>query len=71
VYELFVSVCPVVFPTTLADTDLARALLQQIAPISARDAVHAAVMRNHSIEWIATFDRGFEHVPGIRRFDLG
>jgi len=70
VYDLFVSVCPVVFPTSLADTDRARALIQEISQISARNAVHAAVMLNHSIEWIATFDRGFEQVPGIRRFGL-
>jgi len=71
VYDLFASICPVVFPTTLADTDRARALIQEISQISARDAVHAAVMGNHLLEWIATFDRGFDHVPGIRRFELG
>jgi predicted nucleic acid-binding protein len=36
----------------------------------ARDAVHAAVMINHRIEWIATFDAGFGKVSGISRFDL-
>jgi predicted nucleic acid-binding protein len=28
----------------------------------------AAVMLNHSIEWIATFDAGFDRVAGVRRF---
>jgi predicted nucleic acid-binding protein len=35
---------------------------------SARDAIHAAVMLNRGIEWIATFDADFDRVPGIRRF---
>jgi predicted nucleic acid-binding protein len=38
--------------------------------ISARDAVHAAVMLNHEIGSIATFDAGFDQVPGIRRMKL-
>ncbi|MBI4874337.1 MAG: type II toxin-antitoxin system VapC family toxin [Acidobacteria bacterium] len=70
VYDLFVGVCPVVLPITLADTDQALALLREIPQISARDAVHAAVMRNHSVECVATFDQDFDRVPGIRRLDL-
>lgn len=70
VYDLFVQVCPVVFEITLADTDLARDLLLTTDDISARDAVHAAVMLNHGVESIATFDEGFDRVPGVRRFDL-
>jgi predicted nucleic acid-binding protein len=38
--------------------------------LSARDAVHAAVMINHEVEWIASFDVAFERVPGVRRFEL-
>ena len=70
VYDLFVGICPVVLPVTLADTDRARGLLRSVAGISARDAVHAAVMLNHGIQLIATFDSGFDRVPGIRRVDL-
>ena len=70
VYDLFVQVCPLVLNVTLADTDRARDLLAGIERLSARDAVHAAVMLNHEVEWIATFDRGFDLAPGLRRFDL-
>jgi uncharacterized protein len=70
VYELFVQVCPVVLGVTLADTDRARDLLGETQGISAREAIHAAVMLNHDVEWIASFDGGFDHVPGIRRVDL-
>jgi predicted nucleic acid-binding protein len=70
VYDLFVEVCPVVLGVTLADTDRARDLLAAVHGISARDAVHAGVMLNHGIEWIATYDAGFDQVAGVRRLDL-
>ncbi len=70
VYDLFVQVCPTVLPVTLADTDLAKALLSTGQGVSARDAVHAAVMRNHAITHVATFDTGFDRVPGIERLAL-
>ena len=70
VYNLFVEVCPVVLPVSLADTDRSRDLLQNCEGISARDAVHAAVMLNHGIRLIATFDQGFDHIAGIARVDL-
>ncbi len=67
VYDLFIEICPVVLGVTLADTDRARDLLSAVDGISARDAVHAGVMLNHEIEWIATYDSGFDRIPGIRR----
>ena len=70
VYDLFVQLCPVVLPVTLADTDRARRLATDIEGISVRDAIHAAVMLNHDIEDIATFDGGFDAIPGMRRFAL-
>ena len=70
VYNLFVQICPVVFDVSLADTDLARDLLVDIEQVSARDALHAAVMLNREVAVIATFDRGFDVVPGIERYDL-
>jgi len=35
--------------------------------LSARDAVHIAVMEHHGIEQIMTFDSGFDGFPGIAR----
>ncbi len=35
--------------------------------LSARDAVHLAVMEHHGIEQILTFDSGFDGFPGISR----
>ena len=35
--------------------------------MSARDAVHLAVMEQHGVERILTFDSGFDGFPGITR----
>lgn len=35
--------------------------------VSARDAIHLAVMEQHQIESIFTFDRGFDGFPGVKR----
>jgi predicted nucleic acid-binding protein len=35
--------------------------------LSARDAMHVAVMRSHGIRQIASFDAGFDRFPGIER----
>lgn len=71
IYELFVRLCAAVFPVTLADTDRAKDLVRQGTEASVRDCVHAAVMLNNDIQTIATFDSGFDRVPGVRRAPLG
>lgn len=65
VYDLFVQMVPEIFDVTLADTDGARDLLTSTGGLSARDAVHAAVMLNREVTTVATFDRGFERVGRI------
>jgi predicted nucleic acid-binding protein len=60
-----------VFPITRDDVQAARLLLVPGGSISARDAVHAAVMRRHGITTIMTFDRGFDALPGLRRYAIG
>jgi hypothetical protein len=70
VYTEFALICPDVLDLTQADTDRAVAILSAVRGISARDATHAAVMLNHGITEIATFDRGFDRIPGVRRLEL-
>lgn len=70
VYDLFVQLCPTVLPVTLADTDRAKVLLTTVEGVSARDAVHAAVMMNHDVMRIATFDSGFDRIDSVERMDL-
>jgi predicted nucleic acid-binding protein len=70
VYDIFVRICPVIFSVSLADTDRARELLLQSSRITAREALHAAVMLNQRVEWVASFDKRFDRIPGIRRVEL-
>ncbi len=70
IYDLFVEACPEVLDVTLADTDRARDLIANGVTSIPRHAIHAAVMMNHEIEWIATFDRDFDRIAGIRRMKL-
>ncbi len=70
VYDLFVQLCPVVLPVTLADTDRAKALMIDRKQVTVRDAIHAAVMLNNTVGQIATFDRGFDGIDGITRVPM-
>ena len=70
VYELFVRLCPVIFPVALADTDRAKDMVKAVPQVGVRDAIHAAVMLDNDVTLIATFDRGFDEVPGVRRMEL-
>ena len=46
---------------------VARALLANIPDISARDALHIAVMRAAGCSRVLIFDAGFDNCPGITR----
>jgi hypothetical protein len=70
VYDLFVQLCPEVLPVTLADTDRAKTLLDELPAAGVRDALHVAVMLNHGVRTIATFDHGFDAIPGVERWAL-
>jgi predicted nucleic acid-binding protein len=70
VYDLFVQLCPTVLPVTLADTDRAKILMTGTTQVGARDAIHAAVMLNHDLDEIATFDEGFDRIDGVRRLPI-
>lgn len=50
-----------------ADVFAAKDLLYAHPRLSARDALHVAVMRRHEIKEIVSFDRGFDSVSGIAR----
>ena len=56
-----------VLPVEGEDVLAARDLLLASTSLSARDAIHLAIMRRHRIEAILSFDRGLDDVPGLRR----
>lgn len=45
----------------------AKEIVMGYRQISARDAVHLAIMEHHGIEQILSFDSGFDGFPGITR----
>jgi uncharacterized protein len=57
----------VAYPIELADVERARRILSTTTELSARDALHIAVMQAHDVGRIMSFDRGFDGIPGIER----
>jgi uncharacterized protein len=66
-FESLLGVVDEVFPIELADVERARDVLLANPRLSARDAIHAAVMERHAIETILTLDGGFDALPGVKR----
>jgi uncharacterized protein len=56
-----------VLPVDQAVVERAKQIVLAYQRLSARDAVHLAVMEQHGIERILTFDTGFDGFPGITR----
>jgi hypothetical protein len=66
-YEALLGVVDEVLPIDLADVEAARDLVLGLDGLSARDALHVAVMRKHGVDAILSFDQDFDRVPGVRR----
>lgn len=58
-----------VLPVTVEDVLLACRILERHPALSARDALHAAVMRNGSIHMMASMDAAFDEVTEVNRLD--
>lgn len=50
-----------------ADVLAAKDLIHSYPRLSARDALHTAVMRRHRITQLVSFDRGFDALPDVTR----
>ena len=69
-FELLLRLVDEVFPVQLEDAKRAREiLLAGAALVTARDALHAAVMERKRITQIMTFDKGFDHIAQVQRLD--
>jgi hypothetical protein len=68
VYQLARQVVPEAIPIGAEITDRARDLLLQFPALSARDALHAAVVLNHHLAGICSYDSDFDKVPGLKRY---
>ena len=56
-----------VYPIELADVLHARDVLNGIGQLSARDALHVAVMKRRGVERVMSYDAGFDAVGWIER----
>jgi predicted nucleic acid-binding protein len=66
-FDALLGVVDEVFGIDQAVVDRAKKIVLGHRGLSARDAVHLAIMQIHGIERILSFDRGFDGVPGITR----
>ncbi len=66
-FDALLTVVDEVLPVDCAIAERAKQIVLSYQRLSARDAVHMAVMERHSIEEIFTFDLGFDGLPGITR----
>ena len=63
------SIVSSVLPYDVADVYAARAIIANISGLSARDALHVAVMRRAGVNRIFSYDQGFDLCPGIIRIE--
>lgn len=56
-----------VLPITVDDVEVAKSIVLADTRLSARDAIHLAVMAAHGISRVMTFDAGFEGRRGVER----
>ncbi|MGH9198569.1 MAG: type II toxin-antitoxin system VapC family toxin [Acidimicrobiia bacterium] len=66
-FDAVLNIVDEVFPVDRADVELARDILLARWHLSARDALHVAVMQRQGVKRILSFDAGFDEVPGITR----
>jgi len=64
--EVLLGVVDEVFPVERADVERARELVMA-SLLSARDALHLAIMRRRGVDRIMSFDRAFDGLPGVTR----
>jgi hypothetical protein len=66
-FEVLLEVVDEVLPVDLEIAEGARDIVIGHPELTARDAVHLAVMREHGMERILSFDRHFDGLPGVSR----
>jgi uncharacterized protein len=67
-FNALLGVIDEVLPVDRSAVERAKEIVLAYAGLSARDAVHLAVMEYHGIDHILSFDSGFDQFPGITRF---
>jgi uncharacterized protein len=66
-FDALLRVVDEVFSVELVAVERAKEIVMGHRGLSARDAVHLAVMEQHGMERILSFDTGFDSFPGVTR----
>lgn len=66
-FDALLGVVDEVFPVDRDAVERAQVIVLARQTLSARDAIHLAVMNRHGVTEILSFDRGFDGLPGIVR----
>lgn len=66
-FDALLGIVDQVLPVDLVAVERAREIVLGQPRLSARDALHLAVMEQHGIEQIVSFDSGFDAFPGATR----
>jgi predicted nucleic acid-binding protein len=66
-FEVLTALVDEIYPIDFETVERARVLISNLSDISARDALHIAVMQREGISSVMSFDRGFDGVAGLRR----
>ena len=66
-FDALLGVVDEVLPITRRDAEQARSIVLGSPRLSARDAIHVAVMENNAIDRIFSFDSGFDDVAAVSR----
>lgn len=66
-FDALLGVVDEVFPIELEDVERAKKVVDGALALSARDALHVAVMERRNVKRIMSFDAGFDRVPGVTR----
>jgi predicted nucleic acid-binding protein len=66
-FDALLGVADQVFAIDQAAAERAKEIVMGHARLSARDALHLAVMEKHQVGAILSFDTGFDGYPGITR----
>lgn len=66
-FDVLLGVVDEVFTVEMADVERAKSVVLGNDRLSARDALHVAVMERRGVTRILSFDREFDGVPGLRR----
>ena len=66
-YDALLGIVDDVFPVDRAAVERAKEIVLGRKGLSARDAIHLAIMQVHGVKKIFSFDRGFDGFPGITR----